>query len=508
MRKSETQVLVVGAGPTGLMLALWLARLEVPVRIVDKAAEPGTTSRALVNHARTLEFYDQLGIADEALARGIKFNAARLWAHSHCAGRIEIGDLAKGLSPFPFMFILPQDVQEKFLGEKLAALGVEVERGTELTGLHDSGDVVTARLTRADGSEEECLCPYLAGCDGASSAVRHVLNLQFPGGTYEHMFYVADVQAEGPMINGELNLALDTADFLGVFPMPGSGNVRLIGTVKSGAGHLDKGTSGLTPNLTFADVSPAILEHLKVEVKRVNWFSTYHVHHRVASHFRVGRAFLLGDAAHIHSPVGGQGMNTGLGDAVNLGWKLAMALEGRGGARLLDSYAIERMAFARRLVATTDRAFTFVMNDGPVARMVRENVVPRVMPRLMGIDSVRRYFFRTVSQILIEYHASPLSSGRAGRVRGGDRLPWTGDNFAPLRSLRWQVHVYGTANEEVKRACDEGWVPLHVFPWNDAADQAGFQRDAAYLVRPDGYVGIAGAAAPSIRTFNTAGLRD
>jgi len=219
----------------------------------------------------------------------------------------------------------------------------------------------------------------------------------------------------------------------------------------------------------------------------------------VASEFRRGRVFLLGDAAHIHSPVGGQGMNTGLGDAANLGWKLAMVAAGRASDKLLDTYEPERIAFARRLVDTTDRAFTFVTSDGPIARFVRLNVVPHVLPAIMSRETVRRAMFRTLSQIEIEYRASALSEGFAGSVHGGDRLPWVPDDFAPLASREWQAHVHGTASVALAEKCAAMGLPLHCFAWSDAAQRAGFARDALYLVRPDGYVALADEPASPAR---------
>ena len=213
------------------------------------------------------------------------------------------------------------------------------------------------------------------------------------------------------------------------------------------------------------------IEHLKLTIDRVNWFSTYRVHHRVAARFREGRAFLLGDAAHIHSPVGGQGMNTGIGDAVNLAWKLAAVLNGGAADSLLDTYEPERIGFARRLVATTDRVFTLVTDQGPIAWLVRTRLVPLLAPLLFRLAAVRRFLFRTVSQIGVNYRDSPLSEGAAGSVRGGDRLPWveTGpneDNFAPLTSLAWQVHVYGEPRRGVAEACAELGLPIHAFAWH------------------------------------------
>jgi hypothetical protein len=232
----------------------------------------------------------------------------------------------------------------------------------------------------------------------------------------------------------------------------------------------------------------------------VNWFSTYRVHHRVADQFRKGRAFLLGDAAHIHSPVGGQGMNTGIGDAVNLAWKIAHVERGRAQASLLDTYEPERIAFARRLVATTDRVFTGVTSDGAIARQVRLNIVPALAPAAFAIKAARRFMFRTISQTNVNYRDSSLSQGRAGTVRGGDRLPWVKadmadveDNFTPLTSLDWQIHVYGDAGPDLHVVCEVRKLELHVFAWRPEMARAGLRRNAVYLVRPDGYVALVGS---------------
>ena len=244
-------------------------------------------------------------------------------------------------------------------------------------------------------------------------------------------------------------------------------------------------------------MSTRVIAWMQLDIERVRWFSTYRVHHRVADQFRKGRAFLLGDAAHIHSPVGGQGMNTGIGDAVNLAWKLAAVLRGRGDASILDSYEPERIGFARRLVATTDRAFSGVTSTGSIARRIRLNVVPLVVPLVLRFRTLRRFMFRTVSQTAVTYRGSSLSEGSSGAVQGGDRLPWVApplhgsDNFEPLTSLDWQVHVYGEATREMEAICRERALPLHVLPWREECRRAGLLRDAVYLVRPDGYIGLA-----------------
>jgi len=387
--------------------------------------------------------------------------------------------------------IYPQDEHERLLIERLTASGVAVERNTELVEFEDAAGGVRAHLKRADGILETCEAAYLAGCDGAHSNVREALTIGFPGGTYAHLFYVADVEAAGAAMNGELHVALDTTDFLAVFPLKGEGRARLIGTVR-------EDPQVRHDTLSWNDVSQRVIEWMRIDIQRVNWFSTYRVHHRVADHFRSGRAFLLGDAAHIHSPVGAQGMNTGIGDAVNLAWKLAAVLGNRADASLLDTYEPERIAFARRLVATTDEAFTGVTSDGALARLVRLHIVPILFPLITRLASLRRVMFRTVSQIAVNYRDSSLSEGSAGMVHGGDRLPWVKlnvngieDNFAPLTSLDWQVHVYGEAAPTIQAMCDARRLPLHTFPWRSDMDRAGLQRNAVYLVRPDGYVGLA-----------------
>ena len=387
-------------------------------------------------------------------------------------------------SPYPFALIYPQDEHERLLLAKLEALGVRVERGIELESFEQHDDGVTARIAGA-----ECRAAFVAGCDGAHSTVRNGLGLSFGGGTYEHFFYVADIAARGPLMNRELHVAVDEADFIALFPLHGTGRARLIGTVR-------EDPQRRAESLGWDDVKTDLLGRLQIEVEKVNWFSTYRVHHRVADHFGKGRAFVLGDAAHVHSPVGGQGMNTGIGDAVNLAWKLAAVVRGRAPSTLLDTYEQERIAFARRLVATTDRAFQFVTRSGSLAARVRVEVAPRVIAAAFGIQALRGLLFRTISQTAIEYRASALSSGRAGHVHAGDRLPWvrlgeTHDNFEPLGSLAWQAHVYGEAEPAFAQACVRRGFALSVFPWSDAAAQAGFARNASYLVRPDGYVALA-----------------
>jgi 2-polyprenyl-6-methoxyphenol hydroxylase-like FAD-dependent oxidoreductase len=501
------QVLIAGAGPTGLALALWLTRQGVAVRIIDKSAGPGEASRALAVQARTLELYRQLGLADAVVAAGHEVPAINLWAQGRHRAHLSFGDAGADLTPFPFLLIYPQDQHERLLVERLASLGVNVERQTELIDFEEMGGHVRARLRLPGGSEQFCDALYLAGCDGARSTIRHQLDTGFAGGTYRHVFYVADAEVSGPTPPGEAHIALDRGDFVAVLPYSDNGRVRLIGTVRDE--RADRAET-----LAFDDVSHEAIESLGVTVNKLNWFSTYHVHHRIASKFRQGRAFLLGDAAHVHSPAGGQGMNTGILDANNLAWKLAAVLKGQAPDSLLDTYELERQAFARKLVETTDRVFSFVTTEGDFAEFVRIHIAPLVMGVAYKLDSVREFMFRMISQTTLNYRESPLSQGKAGEVHGGDRLPWVregeANNYGPLAEIGWQVHVYGTAAADLRGWCEQHGLPLHEFAWTADYQHHGLARDAAYLLRPDTYVALADQqASPEAlqRYFSSMGYR-
>jgi 2-polyprenyl-6-methoxyphenol hydroxylase-like FAD-dependent oxidoreductase len=481
-------VLIVGAGPTGLVLALWLTKLGVPVRIVDAAPQAGMTSRALAVHARTLELYQQLDLADVVSTRGYPVPQARLWLAGREVGRISFEKLASDLTPYPFLYIFPQDEHEKLLIERLGAMGVRPERSTELLSSQDEGDQIVARLRGPDGKETTAEAAYIAGCDGARSKVRRSMEAGFAGGTYPQLFYVADVEGCGPAFNGDLNVDLDAADFLAVFPLADTGRVRLIGALKEAeAGDLTK--------LTFDDIKGRAIAALHLKVDKVNWFSVYHAHHRVTAHFRRGRAFLLGDAAHIHSPVGGQGMNTGIGDAINLAWKLEAVLAARAPDSLLDTYETERRAFATRLVETTDRIFSFVAAEGHLADVIRTRLAPLILPQIVKLAPARDYIFRTISQITLNYRHKGLAEGQAGPVHGGDRMPWVKlggiDNYQSLRRPRWQLHVYGDDQPALRAWSEKNGLLLQIYAWERDFEGAGLRRNALYLIRPDTYVAFA-----------------
>lgn len=481
----NTKVLIVGAGPTGLVLALSLARRGIPLRIVDKKAGPGEASRAMAVQARTLELYDQFGLASDVVAQGVQIETLHMRENGKDQALVHLADMGKGISPYPFALSYPQDDHERFLVERLTDLGVTIDWNSELESFSQGDERVMAAL-RSEKGGETIEAAYICGCDGARSKVREGLSAHFAGGTYKQLFFVADVKLEGDWgADGYINFS--STGFLLILPVRSSHMHRLIGLVPN---ELTTKTE-----IAFEDVRAISEEFAGRRIESVNWFSTYHSHHRVADRFRHGRAFIAGDAGHIHSPAGGQGMNTGIGDAINLGWKLASVIQDRAAQAILDTYEQERLPFARTLVASTDRVFESVVAEGLRGRFVRTWLLPHLFPLVSHFRSGRRAVFDVISQIRIEYRDSALSAGKAGSVAGGDRLPWVAshghDNFALLRSLDWQMHVYGQAAASLVEASARLKLPLHVIPWSDEAERQGLKRDAAYLIRPDGYVALA-----------------
>jgi 2-polyprenyl-6-methoxyphenol hydroxylase-like FAD-dependent oxidoreductase len=488
----QTDVLIIGAGPTGLVLALWLTKQGRRVRIIDQSSGPGETSRAMVVQARTLELYQQLDLTDAVIGSGFKTPAMNIWAIGKRKTQIRFVDAGSEISPYPFVLVFPQDKHEHLLVERLRAMGVKVERETQLVSVTQSNDEIIAVLRHKDGREESCQSTYLAGSDGARSLVRRQIGSRFDGGTYDQLFYVADIEATGIIPSKEAHIALDKSDFI-LLMYYGDGNkYRLIGTVRD--------DRALQPDkLSFDDVGKEAISSLNLSINKVNWFSTYKVHHRVTDHFRRGRSFLLGDAAHVHSPAGGQGMNTGIQDAINLAWKLAAVIKKQAPDALLDTYATERQAFAKKLVETTDRVFTFATAQGSFANFARTRIAPAIASFAYSFGSLREFIFRTVSQTSLSYPNSSMSSGKAGKIEGGDRLPWVAvpdsDNYLPLAEITWQVHVYGVAKSDLKAWCERHQILLHEFEWSLLYEKAGLARDAVYLLRPDTYVAMADAGA-------------
>jgi len=501
---TQCNVLVVGAGPTGLMLANQLARRGVDAVIIDRHPGPSVQTKALGVQAHTLEIYLHLGIVEQALELGQRATGGNIWVEGCFGARIPLGDIGRSLSPYPFLLILGQDENERLLGEALRKNGVEVHWSTELVGLEQRAEDVCATLKQPDGSTQAIRSRWVAGCDGARSAVRSLNKIDFPGAPYEHVFFVADTTATGPMVPGELNVYLWRDVFHLFFPMRGRDHWRVVGIVPKELRARD--------DLEFSAVVPSISQHAGAEIAfpECRWFSTYRIHHRHAERFQERRCFLLGDAAHIHSPVGAQGMNTGLQDAYNLAWKLRLVAAGRASESLLDSYEAERLPVAERLLKTTDQAFSLIVSDRWVSRILRTRVLSRVVAFAMRFDRAQKLAFRTISQIDIRYRRSSLSENLPGLPeagpRAGDRFPWVRlkfspgtqveDLFARLDDTRFNLIVIGQPPLPADPPELAGLLRTHVVPADPVNDQelsrVSIPNPSFYLLRPDGYIGLCG----------------
>jgi len=500
----DTDVLIVGAGPTGLMLANQLARYGVRSMIIDRHSGPAMQSRAMAIHARTLEIYRKLGIDDEAIALGRNGVGVNAWTEGRLSARIPFGDIGRGKSPFPFVLMLGQDDNEVIMGARLQEAGVEIQWNTELIALEENPNQVTALLRLPDGSERRVTARYIAGCDGGNSTVRNLKGIAFPGSAYEHEFFVADTEAVGAMVPAELNVYLWRDGFHLFFPMRGQDRWRVIGILPAPLrGRAD---------VTFEMLAPSIRREAgaNLEFRQCNWFSTYRIYHRCTERFRDRRCLLLGDAAHVHSPMGGQGMNTGLQDAYNLAWKLALVVRGRADERLLDSYETERMQVAQQLLRSTDRAFTLIVSDSRTAGFMRTRIVAKVVATAMKFSRARALAFRTLSQIGITYRDSDLSrnlpGSPSGGLRAGDRFPWLAlrrstdgpaeDLFDRMDDTRFKLLLFGQGVPADGVGAADNMVQVLTFPADGdngvALQDAGIPSKAFYLVRPDGHVALAG----------------
>jgi len=471
MRSCE--VLVAGAGPTGLMLANWLTRLGVDVFVADGKEGPTRQSRALVVQARSLEIYDQLGVGDDVMRQANRATALAPGFGPRVFGRIPLGAAGEGLTAYPWIEVLEQSRNERILDRHLRDLGGGVQWGAAVESLTEADGGVAARLT----SGETVQARFCVGADGADSAVRKARDIDFAGVTNPHRFYVIDATAVAGLVENAINVRPAGPEFLLAFPMTGRGNWRLIGLIEEA-------------DVTEEDIRQRVKRNFAVTYGDSRWFATYRVHHRIAERFRDGPFFLAGDAAHVHSPVGGQGMNTGLQDAHNLAFKLADVLRGRATDAWLDRYEAERRPVAKVLVNTTDRLFGLVTSQRPLTRLARTLIVPLAAP--LGVRVVPRLrFFAYVSQIRIHYRM-PSVDGRDEVV--GRRLPWTGGNFEALKSLQWQVHGYGLKPPPLD-------LPTHAFP--APPPSSPLRSDLLYLVRPDGFVAAAAPPSTAAAEFRT-----
>ena len=495
-------MLIVGAGPTGLSLACQFVRHGVGFLVVEKNAGVTPYSKAIGVHARTLEIYEQMGLAREAVERGTVAGKIRLLSGGEVRGEFDLSDVGEGLSPFPFVLMLEQSKNERLLYHYLENHGGDVLWNTTLESFAQAGAGVTAQLKNADGAALTVEAKYLVGCDGAKSPVRHALGLPFEGSTFERTFYVADAQVDWGFPHDGLAVSLSKETFVVFFPLKGEKRYRVVGVFPEEFAK-EEG------EVLYEEIEARIKSEaeLELDLHDVEWFSTYKVHTRHVRSFSDGRCFLAGDAAHIHSPAGAQGMNTGIQDAYNLAWKMALVLKGRAGERLLDTYDEERLENAKNLLRTTDRMFQLAAGPEWLLAFLRTNVFPAVAGYLFTLDAVKKFVFPLVSQTGINYRHGSLTrhDGDEGfKVKAGDRMPYftVGGESVYERLRRPKFHLLVFTNEQDPVRISEGEAEgrhadlfdSHNIPLGPhAAEVFGTGDPFTVLLRPDNYVGYISA---------------
>ena len=490
-------VVVVGAGPVGLVAAAELARRGISVRIIDKLDAPTSESRAIAVHARSLDMFARMGVVDDLIATGVKARGMALYSGDEQLLRVPLDGFD---AAYPFSLNTPQTETERVLAEHLASFGVSVDRPVELIALTQDDDAATLRLRHADGTVEDVTAAWVIGADGAHSAVRHLVGGKLEGSFIGERFLLGDVDAEHDLDPETMFTFFAPEGPVLAMPMA-HGRMRVMAEI-----HDAEGTPlNLRPRL--ADLQAVVDDRVGgIDLLRGHWLTTFEIHHALIGQYRWGRVFLAGDAAHIHSPAGGQGMNTGMQDAYNLAWKLAAVLGGKAGTALLDSYHTERHPIAEGVIEFTDRLSRAGTLSGPPqhVRNALLKVVSRfgALPRAMG---------RWAAEVNVNYRNSPIVDGhrpRGAAVAAGDHFPFLGVNDVHLQLCdAWDVeHTTVTVanGDEVPSTRHQhgrqvlvtpnatavaGYDVTVADPERVTAKRLGLERGGTVVVRPDGYIG-------------------
>jgi len=457
---NDVDILIVGAGPVGLFLANECARRNLRFRLIEARASQSEHSKALAIFPRTLEIFDMAGLAAPFLETANRVTSVRVSTHGHTLAQVRF---APEDSPYSFIAMVPQDVTERLLVEQLLHKGGSVEYETSFVSAVQQGDFVRATLDHK-GMREEMNAAFVVGCDGAHSAVRHLLNLSFEGAQYNDLFMLADVESNETLSASELQLCPSEFGPVAVFPMSSSRR-RIVATIAKAEGD--------APSLALVQGILRQRAPIGLEARALHWSSYFRVHHRQVSSLRTGRIFIAGDAAHIHSPFGGQGMNTGLHDIWNLVWKLDLFLQGLGNEELLESYNGERRPVIQHVIETTDHLTKAMGTPNKFAQALRDVVIPMVS----HLPPFQHAFVQRLSALDISYGGSPMIEGSGKRyfddsLRGGRGI-----------CSRFLLLVGRDAGPSITDSAKQLAGSL-----GDLVEfRAGMGRDIM-LVRPDGYL--------------------
>jgi 2-polyprenyl-6-methoxyphenol hydroxylase-like FAD-dependent oxidoreductase len=475
----DIDVLVVGAGPVGLFLANECARRGLRSRLIEARSAQSEHSKALAIFPRTLEIFDMAGLVGPFIAKANRVTSVAVVAHGRTLARLRF---APEESPYPLVAMVPQDVTERLLVEQLQRKGGAVEYETSFVSAVQHRDHVSVTLDRK-GQRRELTAAFVVGCDGAHSAVRHLLNLPFEGAQYDALFMLADVQTNDTLPADELQLCPSEFGPVAVFPMSATRR-RIVATIETAEGD--------APSLDLVQKILSQRAPMGIEAHALHWSSYFRIHHRQAAQLRVERIFIAGDAAHIHSPFGGQGMNTGLQDVWNLVWKLDLVVHSRGNERLLESYSAERRPVIKQVIKTTDFLTKAMGTANRLAQTLRDTVIPMVS----RLAAFQHAFVQRLSGLGIAYRGSPIVEG-AGRRYLDDSLRG-GNGIRSRFLLLVDDHTGSSIKEAAKQLAGS---------FSDIVELRLGRLHDITLVRPDGYIAYAAhnhdgsAALKSVRSL-------
>jgi len=501
----NTDVLIVGAGPSGLMMACQLARYGIRFRIIDKKDQPTACSGALILQARSLEIFEQMNIADKAMQEGIIARKINISFNGKKALSLNLKNKAARLTQFPYILMLEQSKTEQLLADFIKSFGFTIERKTELLTFSQDNEFVTSTMQLPDGSKETVTSSYLLAADGGKSLIRSVLNIPFLGNTHELDLFVIDTKTEVDLSNEEIHFSFTKNGSTGLFPLKNR-RWRIDGSITNMLKDKE--------SLSFIGIKKMYAKStlLNIELQEPEWFSVFHSNQRYAAMFSLNRCFLIGDAAHLFSPVGAQGMNSGLQDAYNLAWKLSLVIHKKASESLLSTYNTERQPPSKKIISNTDRAFQLISSTNFMAKFIRLRIAPGVLKFLLPIIDRNRvlgdFLFKRISQISISYHK--LNSFRKtsrGRFpirtpKPGDRLPFIKFQLHgkevniqdKLKQAGFQLFIFTNQAIDYSKIEEtyKGILSIEVIPFNQGTaplyKKLGIRNKGYYLIRPDMHI--------------------
>lgn len=497
----NTQVLIIGAGPTGLMLANQLNRFGIENIVIDTKSGPTLESRALSVSSRSMEVYQQLGLSDTVLERSKEVQGITMFHKGKKYAQVDLTEIGGEFCDFARLTTtFEQNKNEQLLYENLSESNSTVLWNHGFNSFkEESGNVFTQVKNLKENTIQTIRSKYLVGCDGASSAVRKSAGFSFEGGTYDNKFYVADVSLSWSYGYDNVVMMPEKGVFVAFFPLQEKKKMRIIGTLPKAFANVE--------NIDFSSVEKKVREAAKVKfnIEELNWFSVYRIHHRVVDTFKKGNVFLAGDAAHVHSPAGGQGMNTGLQDVHNLGWKLGYVLNGDANESLLDTYNEERLPYARALVNGTDKGFQFISGHNWLVRNIRSHLVLPLFSLAMNYKIPAVGLFKRLSQLFYSYSKSSLSIGKSNQSLNfgpGDQIPYIRKEFYKNFQSR-KFYLVCITSEDLSQTKRKSVTDSFSFPIEFLEERIspewrkfGVQSDLFVLVRPDHHILWVGDSLP------------